>query len=150
MAILKDHEREYVEKVFKLVENKVALSFFTNQPENQAGRETQEILEEISSISDMIKLTIFDFEKDNAAVDKYKIDKVPATVVEGENDLSACCIPARAGARMGRNFIYSHPVHIHCHGRRLPKAQSKKGGHQKRGRSISHDRRSQPHENVPE
>ena len=57
MAILKNHEREYVENVFRLVENEVKIAFFTRQPENQAGRETLEILAEIDSISNMIKLT---------------------------------------------------------------------------------------------
>ena len=86
MAILKNHEREYVENVFRLVENAVNLYFFRKQPENQAGRETHAILEEIASISPMIKLTVFDIEKDKSEVDKYKIDKDPAIVVEGEKD----------------------------------------------------------------
>ena len=55
MVILKNHEREYVENVFRLLENEVRITLFTKQPENQASRETFEILEEISSISNMIK-----------------------------------------------------------------------------------------------
>jgi len=86
LAILKSHEREYVENVFRLVENEVILSFFTKQPENQTGRETQEILDEIASISDMIKFKVYDFEKDKTEVEKYKIDKIPAIVVEGIKD----------------------------------------------------------------
>ena len=86
MVILKNHEREYVENVFRLLENEVRLTFFTQQPENQASRETLEILEEISSISDMIKFTVYDFDKDKTEVEKYKIDKTPAIVVEGIKD----------------------------------------------------------------
>lgn len=87
MAILKNHEREYVENVFRLVENKVTLTFFSTQPENQAGRETHEILEEISSISEMINLVTYDYDKDKTEVEKYKIDKVPAIVVAGAHDV---------------------------------------------------------------
>ncbi len=86
MSILKDHEREYVENVFRLVANQVTLSFFRKQPENHAERETLTILDEISSISDMIKLKVYDFEKDKAEVKKFQIDKVPAIVVEGDKD----------------------------------------------------------------
>jgi glutaredoxin-like protein len=86
LGILKNHEREYVENVFRLVANRVTLSFFSTQPENHAGREALTILEEISSISEMIKLIVYDFEKDKNEVKKYQIDKVPAIVVEGVKD----------------------------------------------------------------
>ncbi|MEE9117451.1 MAG: thioredoxin family protein [Calditrichia bacterium] len=86
MTILKNYEREYVENVFRLVENEVKISFFTQTPENQAGRETHEILEEISSISDNIILTVYDFEKEKSKVEEYQIDKIPAIVVEGVKD----------------------------------------------------------------
>ena len=86
MAILKNHERDYVENVFRLVENEVKISFFTKHPENQAGRETQAILEEIASISEMIKLTVYDIDEDKSKVDHYNVDKDPALVVEGEKD----------------------------------------------------------------
>jgi len=86
LAILKSHEREYVENVFKLVNNEVKMAFFSEQPEKQSGRETHEIIEEISSISDKIILTVYDFEKDHAKVQDYKIDKTPAIVVEGDSD----------------------------------------------------------------
>lgn len=86
MSILKNHEREYVENVFRLVANQVTLSFFGKEPENHAERETLTILEEISSISDMINLKVYDFKKDKAEVKKFQIDKVPAVVVEGDKD----------------------------------------------------------------
>jgi len=86
LAILKNHEREYVENVFRFVENRVNIAFFSEIPENQAGRETHEILEEISSISEKITLTVYDFEKDKTEVEQYKIDKTPAIVVEGKKD----------------------------------------------------------------
>jgi glutaredoxin-like protein len=86
LAILKSHEREYVENVFRLVAKQVKIAFFAEQPEKRSDKETHEILEEISSISDNIKMTVYDFEKDQAKVQKYKIDKTPAIVLEGETD----------------------------------------------------------------
>jgi glutaredoxin-like protein len=75
-----------VENVFRLVENEVNLAFFTRQPENQAGIETHAILEEIASISNMIKLTVYDIDKDKNKAEDYNIDKDPAIVIEGVKD----------------------------------------------------------------
>jgi glutaredoxin-like protein len=86
LAILKAHEREYVENVFRLVDNSVKIAFFSEMPENQASRETREIIEEISSISEKINLTVYDFETDKKAVEQYEIDKTPGIVVEGKQD----------------------------------------------------------------
>jgi len=40
----------------------------------------------VASLSDKIEARVFDFEDDKAAVEKYRIDKIPAVVVEGEKD----------------------------------------------------------------
>jgi len=86
LTILKDYERTYIKSVFGLVKNNVYISFFTQTHESQSGREARKILEEISSISDKIHLNLYDFDKDSEAVDKYKIDKLPATIIEGSKD----------------------------------------------------------------
>jgi glutaredoxin-like protein len=86
LTILKSHEREYVENVFRFVKENVKIVFFAPKPENQAGRETLDILNEISSISDKIYLTVYDFEKDKPKAEVYQIDKTPAIVVEGRKD----------------------------------------------------------------
>ena len=86
LTILKDYERAYIKSVFGLVKNTVNISFFTQTHENQSGRETRKILEEISSISDKIHLNCYDFDKDSDAVEKYQINKLPATIIEGSKD----------------------------------------------------------------
>jgi len=86
VAILKRHEREYVENVFKFLKEKVKISFFSQKPENQAGRETLDILNEISSISDKLYLTVYDFEENRSKAEGYHIDKTPAIVAEGIKD----------------------------------------------------------------
>lgn len=86
LTILKKYEHEYIKSVFELVKKDVNISFFTQTHENQSGRETLKILEEISAISDKIHLNVYDFDKDTSAVKKYSIDKLPATVVEGDKD----------------------------------------------------------------
>jgi len=86
LAILKAHEREYVENVFRMVDNNVKISFFCEIPENQACRETRDILEEICAISEKINLTVYDIDQDKNAVEHYEIDKTPGIVIEGNQD----------------------------------------------------------------
>ena len=86
LTILKDQEYQYVSDVFKYVKNEVKISFFTQESKKQSGREARQILEKLSSISDKIVLNIFDFDKNKKEVTDYRIDKVPATVVEGTKD----------------------------------------------------------------
>ena len=86
LSILKKHERDYVANVFKLVKNDVRIQFFTQAHEDQSSRETREILEEVSAISDKIHFNIYDFEKDADQAAAYGIDKLPATVIEGKSD----------------------------------------------------------------
>jgi glutaredoxin-like protein len=86
VAILKSHERAYVENVFKFVKEDVKILFFTQNPERQADRETREILNELSSITDKITVKEYDVKEDKPEVDGYHIDKAPAIVIEGKRD----------------------------------------------------------------
>lgn len=43
-------------------------------------------MEEISALSDKIKLEVYDFLKDKDMVEKYKVDKIPANLIMGEID----------------------------------------------------------------
>jgi glutaredoxin-like protein len=71
---------------FKLMKKKVTLKYFTQESECQFCKETRELLQELADISDKLKLQVFDFVKDKSEVDKYGIDKIPATVVMGDTD----------------------------------------------------------------
>jgi glutaredoxin-like protein len=48
--------------------------------------ETRQLLEELSGLSDKIKLTIYDLEKEPANAAKFRVDKVPAIIVMAEKD----------------------------------------------------------------
>lgn len=86
MSFLKDEDKKFVEDIFKTLKNNVKLLMFTQELECQYCRETKQILEEISELSAKIELDIFNFQTDKEQVQKYKIDKIPATVILGEKD----------------------------------------------------------------
>ena len=86
MGLLKDKDRDRLRQVFSQMGNRVNLVFFSQSMECMYCRETRSLLTEISDLSDKIHLEVFDFGKDTDIAKKYKVDKIPATIVMGEND----------------------------------------------------------------
>ncbi len=86
MGFLQEKDKEQIRKLFSGLRNNVKLINFTQEIECQYCRETRQILEELAGLSDKVSLEVFNLVTDKEAVEKYKIDKIPATVVEGEKD----------------------------------------------------------------
>ncbi|NOX90001.1 MAG: glutaredoxin [Calditrichaeota bacterium] len=86
MGFLQEKDKEYIRDLFSKMENEVIITNFTQEIECQYCRETRQILEELSELSDKIKLNVYNFVNDKEIADKYNIDKIPATVIEGEKD----------------------------------------------------------------
>ena len=86
MALLSDKDREHIKTMFRQLENEVTLTLFSQDIECQYCRETHDILEEITKLSDKLKLNVYNFVTDKEMFEKYNIDKIPATVVQGTKD----------------------------------------------------------------
>jgi len=86
MANIKQADRNYLRKEFEKLIDPVKLVFFTQEFECQYCQLTHELMTELSEISDKITLEIYDFVKDKEKVAHYKIDRIPALVVEGKKD----------------------------------------------------------------
>ncbi len=97
MSILKSSEHAYIKGVFDFVENEVKITLFTQQPESQASRETREILEELSSLSDKINLRVLNFESHKEEATIYDITKLPGMVIEGKKDFGIRYFGAPSG-----------------------------------------------------
>jgi glutaredoxin-like protein len=59
---------------------------FTQEMECQYCRETNSLLKEIAELSDKISVETYNFATDAEKTSKYKIDKIPATVIMGDED----------------------------------------------------------------
>ncbi|HGE72664.1 TPA: glutaredoxin [Candidatus Poribacteria bacterium] len=87
MSLIKKEQQKQLKEIFKKLSNNVKLIFFTQEMECPFCKDTRELLQDLSSLSDgKISLEIYDFVNDKDKVDKYKIDKIPAVVVEGQKD----------------------------------------------------------------
>ena len=86
MAVLKDKDKEKVKEIFKDIDNNVMVVMFTQEIECPHCEMTRTMLEEVTGLSDKISLEVHDFVADKDLVDKYGVDKIPATVLIGDKD----------------------------------------------------------------
>jgi len=87
MAIISDEDKEYIKSRFKKeMEKEVRVIFFTQDFECQFCRETGEILKELKSLTDKIKLEVHEFQKEKELAEKYGVDKIPAILLFGEKE----------------------------------------------------------------
>lgn len=81
--ILTDDIANQVRDVFQQIKEPVQVLYFGNKNDCQYCSETQQMLEEVTDLSDKIALTIYDLEDDAAVAAQYKVDKAPGVVIAG-------------------------------------------------------------------
>jgi len=54
--------------------------------ECETCKDNRLLMEEVATLSEKISIEIYDYVKDKEKVEEYKIDKIPATVIQGEKD----------------------------------------------------------------
>jgi len=86
MPFMSDKDRKAVAEQLEELNNSVKMIVFTQEIECMYCKETRNLAEELSELSDKISLEVYDFVADKEIADKYKIDKIPATIVMGEED----------------------------------------------------------------
>ncbi len=87
MALLSAKDRKFLqEHLGKSMVAPVRLLYFTQTIACQFCKETEQILKEVTELSDKIKLEIYNFVTDKSVADEYGIDKIPAVIVMGEKD----------------------------------------------------------------
>lgn len=85
--LLDDNIKSQVKEFFNDLKEPVSLLFFGSETENcQFCEDTKQLLDEISKLSDLIEVKTYDIEKDASVAQKYRIDKVPATVIAAKDE----------------------------------------------------------------
>ena len=87
MGLVSEKDKEYLKKLFreKLV-NEMKILIFTHETECHYCKETKELVNEIATTSDKVKVEIYDIIKNNDKAKEYNIDKVPAIVLISRKD----------------------------------------------------------------
>lgn len=86
MPILKDDDRAKLVDIFGSLPNPVSIVMFTQAMECQYCQMTRELLEEVAGLSELISLKVVDFLDGAKQAEAYAVDKIPATIVEGDRD----------------------------------------------------------------
>jgi len=85
----------------KALVNPVTLTVFTQEIECEYCKETRELAKELSSLNNKIRVQIFDLLKDKEKASEYRVDKVPAIVVEGSKKSRVKLYGVPAGYEFG-------------------------------------------------
>lgn len=86
MPFLKEKDLESLRKRFESLVGPVQIINFTQELECRFCRETRQLVEEVSGLSDKISLQVHNFQLDSEKARVFQIDKIPATVVMGPED----------------------------------------------------------------
>ena len=84
--LLDEKAKTELQPVLANLVSPVRLLFFTQKNTCPSCASQQELLEDLSGLSDKLKLEVYDFVLNGDAVMNYRIDKVPATAVVGSRD----------------------------------------------------------------
>lgn len=93
MPLISDEDRKFIADYFaKEVQSPVKIVYFTQHESKLAVpsqecmycKETRELLQEVSGLSDQISLEVHDFVADSEEAAKLGVDMIPATVITGK------------------------------------------------------------------
>ncbi|MDQ7028315.1 MAG: thioredoxin family protein [Ardenticatenia bacterium] len=81
MGLIAEQDRTYLQDEFDRMEHPVRLVLFTRESDCQFCRETRQIVEELTSLSDNVQTEIFDLQADAEHAQALGVDKAPAIVL---------------------------------------------------------------------
>jgi glutaredoxin-like protein len=100
MATFSDTDRKRIQELLAVMEQPVRLIYFTQTFACELCGETKALLEDLASLSDKLSLVTYNLSLDNDKVAEYRIDKAPATVIEGAKDYGVRLYGFPAGYEM--------------------------------------------------
>ncbi len=83
--LLSDGVKGQVKQMFKELKYPVALILFTSSQNCDYCEQTQQLLGEVVSVSELLSLEIFDLEDDASQASAFQVDKAPGIVIAGKD-----------------------------------------------------------------
>jgi len=81
MSLLSEEIKIELKRELEGLKNEVKLIVFTQELECQYCKENHLLAEDIASLTDKIKLEVYNFTLDKNKVEEYKVDKIPAMMI---------------------------------------------------------------------
>lgn len=85
--MLDESVEKQVKEVFEGLQQPVEILFFGNQDKTKSpySEETQQLLSEVTALSDTLHLQVYDLEQDAGLAKQYKVDGAPGFVLTGKD-----------------------------------------------------------------
>ena len=85
-SLLNEQVIQQIQEAFKGLNGPIKILFFGTQEQCQYCADTEQLLTEITSISDLLKLSVFDINTDAAVAETYNVELAPGIVIAAEDD----------------------------------------------------------------
>jgi alkyl hydroperoxide reductase subunit AhpF len=86
MALFDEKIRTQLGDIFRNLKDTVNLVLFTQEFECRACGDARAFVEEIASLSDRIRLTVRDYQKEGDEAVRLGVDKIPAILINGSDN----------------------------------------------------------------
>jgi len=87
MGLIPEEQRQRLKEEFeRSLKDDVKILVFAQENECPFCKQTRELVEEVASVSNKIKVEVYDFVKNSDWAREYQVDKVPAIIVLGKKD----------------------------------------------------------------
>ena len=79
--LLNDDIIKQIREVFNGLKNPVHVMFFGSQKNCDYCNDTRQLVEEVTALSDLLSIEIYDIDADGDLAEKYNVDKAPGLVI---------------------------------------------------------------------
>jgi glutaredoxin-like protein len=83
---IRERDKRQIQDSFRALTSPVKLAYFTQEFECDFCSETGELLRQLTELSGMLSLDVYNFQLDREQVTRFQVDKIPATVIMGAKD----------------------------------------------------------------
>ena len=83
---IRERDKRQIQDAFRKLTSPVKLVYFTQEFECDFCSDTGELLRQLTELSGMLSLDVYNFQLDREQVTRFQVDKIPATVVMGAKD----------------------------------------------------------------
>jgi glutaredoxin-like protein len=85
-TLLNENVQSQVQEAFGELNQPVHILFFGTQEQCQFCADTLQLATEVTVLSDLLRLSVFDVEEDSAVAERYNVQLTPGMVIAGEDD----------------------------------------------------------------
>lgn len=87
MSLIREEQKQRLKEEFeRSLNDDVKVLVFTQENECPFCKQARELVEEVASVSNKIKVEVYDFVKNSDSARKYQVDKVPAIAILGKKN----------------------------------------------------------------